>query len=156
MRLSFEWAIIQGMKTTLNIAGERVTVTTFGDGASAAFDGMDSVVCDDMKLAVLDDKRFALSRSGVSLPSGDESSASLAHESRMSFGADSLAPRIVESRVPPYGGRRAAFDDASLEAPMYVNSHFSPEISARHRILPGTERSSGGRSQRSLPFGIRR
>ena len=43
-----------------------------------------------------------------------------------------------------------------LEAPMYVNSLFSPEISARHRILPGTERSSGGRSQRSLPFGIRR
>ena len=43
-----------------------------------------------------------------------------------------------------------------IEAPMYVNSLFSPEISARHRILPGTERSSGGRSQRSLPFGIRR
>ena len=43
-----------------------------------------------------------------------------------------------------------------LEAPMYVNSLFSSEISARHRILPGTERSSGGRSQRSLPFGIRR
>lgn len=43
-----------------------------------------------------------------------------------------------------------------LEAPMYVNSLFSPEISARHCILPGTERSSGGRSQRSLPFGIRR
>ena len=43
-----------------------------------------------------------------------------------------------------------------IEAPMYVNSLYSPEISARHRILPGTERSSGGRSQRSLPFGIRR
>lgn len=100
MRLSFEWAIIQGMKTTLNIAGERVTVTTFGDGASAAFDGMDSVVCDDMKLAALDDKRFALSRSGVSLSSDDEFSASLAHEPRMSFGADSLAARIVESHVP--------------------------------------------------------
>lgn len=114
MRLSFEWAIMQGMKTTLNIAGERVTVTAFGDGAGAAFDGMDSVVCDDMKLAAFDDRRFALSRSGVSLSSDDESSASLAHESRMSFGADSLAPRIVESRVPPDGGRRAAFGDASL------------------------------------------
>ena len=38
MRLSFEWAIMQGMKTTLNIAVERVTVATFGDEASAAFD----------------------------------------------------------------------------------------------------------------------
>ena len=38
MRLSFEWAIMQGMKTTLDIAGERVTVATFGDEASAAFD----------------------------------------------------------------------------------------------------------------------
>ena len=114
MRLSFEWAIMQGMKTTLNIAGERVTVTAFGDGAGAAFDGMDSVVCDDMKLAAFDDRRFALSRSGVSLSSGDESSASLAHEPRMSFGADSLAAGIVESRVPPYGGRRAAFGDASV------------------------------------------
>lgn len=114
MRLSFEWAIMQGMKATLNIAGERVTVTAFGDGASAAFDGMNSVVCDDMKLAALDGKHFALSRSGVSLSSGDESHAFLAHEPRMSFGADSLATGIIESRVPPYGGRRAAFDDANL------------------------------------------
>lgn len=105
---------MQGMKTTLNIAGERVTVTTFGDGANAAFDGMDSVVCDDMKLAALDDKRFALSCSGVSMSSDDEPSASLARESRMSFGADGLAPRIVESRVPPDGGSRAAFGDAGL------------------------------------------
>ena len=114
MRLSFEWAIMQGMKTTLNIAGERVTITAFGDEARAVFDGMDSVACDDMKLAALDDKHFALSRSGVSMSSDDESSASLAHEPRMSFGADSLAARIVESRVPPDGGRRAAFGDASL------------------------------------------
>ena len=42
------------------------------------------------------------------------------------------------------------------EAPMYVNLLFSPEISAKHRILPGTGHSSDGRSQRSLPFGIRR
>ena len=81
-RLSFEWAIMQGMKTTLNIAGERVTITAFGDEARAVF--------------------------------GDEPHASLAREPRMSFGADSLAPRIVESRVPPDGGSRAAFGDASL------------------------------------------
>ena len=43
-----------------------------------------------------------------------------------------------------------------LEAPMYVNLLFSPEISAKHRILPGTGHSSDGRSRRSLPFGIRR
>ena len=81
-RLSFEWAIMQGMKTTLNIAGERVTITAFGDEARAVF--------------------------------GDEPHASLAREPRMSFGADSLAPRIVESRVPPDGGSRAAFGDANL------------------------------------------
>ena len=43
-----------------------------------------------------------------------------------------------------------------IEAPMYVNLLFSPEISAKHRILPGTGHSSDGRSRRSLPFGIRR
>lgn len=37
MRLNLEWAIIRGMKTTLNIAGERVTVTAFGDEACAGF-----------------------------------------------------------------------------------------------------------------------
>ena len=37
MRLNLEWAIMQGMKTTLNIAGERVTVTAFGDEACVAF-----------------------------------------------------------------------------------------------------------------------
>lgn len=37
MRLNLEWAIMQGMKTTLNIAGERVTVTAFGDETCAAF-----------------------------------------------------------------------------------------------------------------------
>ena len=37
MRLNLEWAIIRGMKTTLNIAGERVTVTAFGDETCAAF-----------------------------------------------------------------------------------------------------------------------
>ena len=114
MRLSFEWAIMQGMKTTLNIAGERVTITAFGDGASAAFDGMNSVVCDDMKLAALDDKYFALSCSGVSLSSDDEPSASSARESRMSFGAGSLAARIVESRVPPDGGHHAPFSGSSV------------------------------------------
>ena len=36
MRLNLEWAIIRGMKTTLNIAGERVTVTAFGDETCAA------------------------------------------------------------------------------------------------------------------------
>lgn len=114
MRLSFEWAIMQSMKTTLNIAGERVTVTAFGDGARAAFDGMDSAVCDDMKLAAFDDRRFALSRSGVSLSSGDESSASLAHEPRMSFGADSLAAGIVESRVSSGGGHHAPFSGSTV------------------------------------------
>ena len=73
---------MQGMKTTLNIAGERVTITAFGDEARTVF--------------------------------GDEPHASLACEPRMSFGADSLAPRTVGSRVPPDGGPRAAFDDASL------------------------------------------
>lgn len=38
MRLSFEWAIMQGMKTTLNIAGERVTIAAFGDRSRAAID----------------------------------------------------------------------------------------------------------------------
>ena len=59
--------------------------------------------------------------------------------------ADARPVEYLESAIAEFG-----------EAPMYVNSLFSPEISARHRILPGTERSSGGRSQRSLPFGIRR
>lgn len=38
MRLNLEWAIIRGMKTTLNIAGERVTITAFGDETCVAFD----------------------------------------------------------------------------------------------------------------------
>lgn len=37
MRLNLEWAIMQGMKTTLNIAGERVTITAFGDETCAVF-----------------------------------------------------------------------------------------------------------------------
>lgn len=72
-----------------------------------------------------------------------------------------LAAARPSSRVHPlwqvrgHRARRGLFL-GKPEAPMYVNSLFSPEISARHRILPGTERSSGGRSRRSLPFGIRR
>lgn len=37
MRLNLKWAIMQGMKTMLNIAGERVTVTAFGDETCAGF-----------------------------------------------------------------------------------------------------------------------
>lgn len=114
MRLSFEWAIMQGMKTTLNIAGERVTITTFGDEACAAFDGMDPMVCGDMKPAALDDKHFALSRSGVPMPSDEESTAFLARDPRMPFDVDDLAPRIVKSRVSSDGGSHAVFGDASL------------------------------------------
>lgn len=72
-----------------------------------------------------------------------------------------LKPDIADPR-PTEGGscevpsRVEAFLSEAREAPMYVNLLFSPEISAKHRILPGTGHSSGGRSQRSLPFGIRR
>ena len=74
-----------------------------------------------------------------------------------------LAALVVENDVLVQQLHERVHGDAipvpiveELEAPMYVNLLLSPEISAKHRILPGTGHSSGGRSQRSLPFGIRR
>ena len=78
MRLNLEWAIMQGMKTTLNIAGERVTVTVFGDETCAGFG--------DASIA----------------PNAVESCVPFVYMHEIQDGSDAVLKRCAELGCPPF------------------------------------------------------